>query len=201
MKKPEDLICIKISECQKHIEMSIKTSQFSPEYLSKMLVEIQRDAIRMEEGLSANKVLRLKHGIDAEYREMMKDKAKPTGINELAAIDLTTKENGHTPKYELTLTDNKGKVLYQNKLFAFLLCAVERISNVDAAGMIEGQVQTLAIGQDMAVWYAWDQLRQKFAGKINELMLKMAGTVKSGKLLNRKDRRTFVKAANGQKFR
>ena len=131
--------------------------------------------------------------------EMMKEKLTPADINELRGINLREKNTGKSPLYELTLVDLKTKkILYRNKLFCFLLSAVERINEVDAAGMVDGQVQVLAIGSDLGLWFAFDQLKQKMAHKFSDLAVKMAATIQSGGFLNREQRRKLIKHANGK---
>lgn len=168
--KYEDTICSKVSWCQQELQQALKTKNLNMEKFAKMLQEIQSDAIHMETALKVNKQLREKHNIDPEYRQMINEKEKPTGVNNFEKIDEKTPDK---PKFELVLKDEKGDIVYQNTLYGFIMCAVEKLEDIDKDGIIDGTVQTLAVGHDIAILYAFDQLRQKFAGKFMEIASKM----------------------------
>lgn len=186
-------ICHKVAKCQQLIKEAINTSSFNAQLMSKLLVDIQSDATRMEQGLKINKQIREKYGLEIEYQEAMKKKFTPPGVNNLEKIDLQTPDK---LKFELTIKDQNGEVLYHNKTRAVILCAVEKITDIDLEGVIDGEVQTFAAGNDLAIWYAFDQLQQKFAGKFMELFVKLKNTIKSGKLRDGSFRESLIHDIN-----
>lgn len=168
--KYEDTICSKVSWCQQELQQALKTKRINMEKFAKMLLEIQSDAIHMENALKVNKQLREKHNIDPEYRKLLGEKEKPTGVNNFEKVDEKTPDK---PQFELTLKDQQGDIVYHNTLYGFIMCAVEKLEDIDKDGVIDGTVQTLAVGNDLAILYAFDQLRQKFAGKFMEVANKL----------------------------
>lgn len=191
-----DTICYKVDTANKELQKGISTGTFDIGMVIQLLVKIRQDAIQMENALKANKVLRLKHNIDPEFREMMKEKTTPPGINKIGAVNVNLKGKEAKPEFRVIVKDNKGETIYDNKSFAFVFCSVERIEDIDEAGMIDGTVQTLAIGHDIAIYYAFDQLRQKIQSKMADIMIKMGNSVRHGLFANRELKRKFLKMNN-----
>lgn len=179
MQDYKDTICHKVLEAQKIVRQAIESEYFDAAAISKLLTAIQSDANKMEQALKINKRLREKYNIDPEFRQLMQEKFTPPGINKMEKIDVKTPKK---LKFELTLKDENGEVIYQNNIGAFIMCAVEKIVDIDHEGTIDGEVQTLAVGSDLGVWYAFDQLQQKFAGKFMELFVKLKNMIDTGAL-------------------
>lgn len=193
----EDTICFKVNECTKEMQRAIKTGTFDPLKVTQLLVKIRSDAIQMENALKANKVLRSKYKIDDEYRDMMKEERHPTkGIHNLPNESTTAEK---TPKFDITLKDDTGEIVYQNRIHAFIMCAVEEIEDIDEAGIIDGKTQCLTVGHDIAIWYAYDQLKQKISAKMAEIMVAMAHNFRNNSVLSRQQRRRLIQLANRTK--
>jgi len=190
----EQSICKKTQDGLKMIEEAVVTHSFNPQKMALLLHHIQTDATKMENALKVNKKLRLKHNIDAEYRKEMQETEVTTGTNTLdkGYTDIQVQE---IPEYEIRLKQD-GKVIYENNVHAFIFCSVDQIEDIDSSGIINGKVMTMAVGHDLAVWYAFDQLKQKFGAKMTELMVKMANLRAKAPTMNRAERRKLAREAS-----
>lgn len=185
----EKTICYKVSRCVEEVEESIKTSSFNAGYVAHLLHEIRRDAQRMEDGLKARKEMMVKAGIEDEYQKTKGEKPDPK--NKLFDGFKKTKEK---LTYHFTVTE-KGQVVYDQDVHAGVICAVEKVSTLDKDGAMTGLTQKFTFGHPLAVWYAFDQLRQAIEARKVEIAVTLRRHIESG-TFDRQTRRKILRGIN-----
>lgn len=158
----EDTICWKLSRAIELIEKAVKTGTLEVQKMGDYLHEARESAQSMENALVNRKELMIKHGIEDEYQSLKAKKNTPSGINKVRGTNdrIPIDEFGG---YEFTVKDiKKDEVVYNAKIHAGVISAVEEINDIDADGAITGKAQTFMFGHDIAIWYGFDQLRMAF---------------------------------------
>lgn len=185
----EKTICHKVSRCVDEVEKAIKTSSFNAGYVGHLLHEIRQDAQRMEDGLKARKAMMVSAGIEDEYQRNKGEKPDPK--NKLIT---GFKETKGKLTYHFTVTE-RGKVVYDQDVHAGVICAVEKMSTLDKDGSMTGQTQKFTFGHPLAIWLAFDQLRQAIEARKIEIATALRNHVESG-TFGRQARRKILRGIN-----
>lgn len=172
--KFDDTICYKVDAIFKMLENDSEKIELIR--LTELLHAIRSDANRMEIGLKKRKELMLKHNLEAEYKALKAESQKHEGIN-LIAEEEEHKYKGRRT-FEVILKEG-DKILYRNKAHALIFCSVEKMTDIDAYGVIDGTTQKFTAGNPVAVWYAFDQLRQGIEARHAEITAAMKQMVMS----------------------
>jgi hypothetical protein len=82
------------------------------------------------------------------------------------------------PEYEFQVYQN-GELVYKNKSHCGVVCTVERISDIDDIGAVDGITQKFIFGHPVAVWYAFNQLEQNMEGRKVQMMVALNELIQS----------------------
>lgn len=193
--KQEDTICWKVTKSIEQIDRMIKTGEVDAGFLAKNLHKIRQDAQTMENALKLRKQVMIEAGIEDDYKQKKKIKNTPPGINTIAHQQEYYVEGAQ--EFDVTVIQVKeNKVLYKNRVKAGIICFVENVSDVTTEGAIEGQSQKLIFGHALAIWFAFDQLRQEMEALGVETMQALHEAVKDKKLEDPKLKKKLLDALN-----
>jgi hypothetical protein len=191
--KDENTICFKVSRSIELLERAIKTQELDVAGLSEYLHHIRSDAQRMENGLKWRKEIMVREGLENEYQERKKKELKLTGVNEIAnEAEEIVKDN---PEFEFTVKKN-GKLLYENRSHAGVVCTVEKIEGMDEFGQMTGTTQKLIFGNPAMIWFAFDQLKISIEAKSTEILAELRHMIEGKKFLNPEVRKEYIEATN-----
>ncbi len=188
--KHEDTVCYKIDQAVKVVERAVKTGTFDAGKMGQLLHDIRLDAQKMENGLKARKAAMEKAGIEEAYQKTATP--APDKKNKIAGRDETSKQRKW---FEFTVKE-KGKVIYEHKAHAGILCIVEEVTDIDENGIMTGQSQKFFFGHDLAVWFAFDQLRQGLEARRLNILTALRNAVERKAFKNPKDKVKLLKAIN-----
>lgn len=186
----EETICFKVDEAVRVVEHALKTRSFDAPKMGQLLHAIRQDAQRMENGLKARKLAMEKAGIEEAYQKT--PMLAPDKKNKIAGRDETSKKR----KWFEFIVKEKGKVIYENKAHAGLLCIVEKITDIDEDGIMTGTSQKFFFGHDLAVWFAFDQLRQGLEARRLGILTALRKAIEGKAFKNPKDKVKLLKAIN-----
>lgn len=170
----KDTICYKVERSIELAKESMKTQTLDIYSLINFLDLIRKDAQRMENAIKLRKEVMIKHSIEDEYQELKGKRNAQTGIND---VPIGTQFTEDIPEFEVTIKDKNGEVIYQNKSLAGVFCFVEKVEDIDEQGMINGTTQQFAFGHDLAIWYAFDQLRQGVELQLTRIALGLKNAI------------------------
>ena len=193
MSKPTDFtLCSKVDKLIRALEQTAKTGELDVPGFANELHRIRKDAQRMESGLKRRKKIMIERNLEVEYQKQKTQDLTPQGINNLRNND--TIQFGQL-KFEVTIK-NGQEIIYQNLVGAGVMCAVERIDDMDEMGNLDGQTQVFVFGRPMAYWYAFDQLRQGMEAKNMEVMNDLVIALRNNKLVDPEVRKEIARAIN-----
>lgn len=190
--KNEETICYKVSECIKEIEDTVNSGKFNAGKVAHLLHEIRKDAQQMENALKLRKEILVKHNLEEEYQKDKKSANTLEGINTIA-----NKEEFTSDKFlfEFTVKEN-GVLVYQNKCHAGVISIVEEIEDMDEFGEIDGRTQNFHFGHPIALWFAFDQLKQQMEARGVQIMTAIKQIISDKKYLNPEVRKQFISSIN-----
>lgn len=195
MKKYQDTICYKVDELQESLTEAIKTGEFDIKLFADNLSEIRSLATKMENGLKLRKEVMTAHNLEAEYQTKKGKANTPPGINTIRGTRHNDKDGEVTMK--VTVEEN-GKIVYQTNNRGFVLSVVERIDDIDEQGVITGQAQTMMVGHELVMFYAFDQLHKHFQREGAPIMAKIVEAVKSKTFADKETRKKILEAVNSK---
>lgn len=138
------------------VEQAVKTDNLDVTTLTKYLADIRKQAQNMENGLRDRKEIMVQHGLEKEYKEKKGKRLEESYVREEAHIG--------KQEFEITLKQN-GVEQFTRKAHAFVMSIIERVDELDELGNITGQSDNFMAGHPLAIFYGFDQLRQKFEEK------------------------------------
>lgn len=176
LKSDKDTICYKVDKSIDIVKTSLKTQTLDAYTLVENLDNIRKDAMRMERAIKLRKEVMLKHNLEDEYQTLKGKRNAQTGIN---TVPVGFKQTEDIPEFEVIIKDKEGKTIYQNHTLSGVVSFVERIEDIDEQGMIDGTTQQFAFGHDIAVWYAFDQLRQGIETQMVRIALALRNSIQN----------------------
>lgn len=192
----KDTICYKVDVCIDLSKQSMETQTLDIYSLITNLGLIKKDAQRMENALKLRKQLMEKHGIEEEYKQLKGEKNKTVGINKMPDhLEVTEK----TVNYHVTVKDTDGNVIYDRGSFAGVFSVVENIEDIDELGMINGVTQQFAFGHDIAIWYAFDQLKQGIETQLIRIALGLKNAIENKMFSDPEKKKAMLDRMNGRK--
>jgi hypothetical protein len=191
--KYQDTICHKVDALQKSLEQSIKDASLDVGLFAKNLAEIRTAATRMENGLKLRKEIMTANNLEADYQVKKGKENTPPGINTVRGTRRNDKTNDL--KFKVTVEEN-GKIVYQTTNRGLVMSVVEKIDDIDEQGVITGQAQTLMIGHELVMFYAFDQLHKHFQREAAPIMAKLMEAVKTKAFANKDIVKKIIEAAN-----
>jgi len=168
----EKTICYGVAKSLELLEEAMNTNTLDAGRLAKLLHGIRSQAQVMENGLKLRKEMMIANGLEAEYQKKKGKQYTPTGINKIASSDEIRADK--EAQFRVTI-EKDGEILYQNNSKGGVLCTVEKVTDIDSDGVMEGQTQKFMYGHTMAWWFAFDQLRISIEGKKFELLAALKG--------------------------
>lgn len=176
LKSDKDTICYKVDKSIDLAKESMKTQTLDIYSLIQNLDNIRKDAMRMERAIKLRKEVMLKHNLEDEYQTLKGKRNEQTGIN---TVPVGTEFTKDIPEFEVIIKDKDGKIIYQNQTLSGVCSFVEKIEDIDEQGMIDGQTQQFAFGHDLAIWYAFDQLRQGIETQMVRIALALRNSIQN----------------------
>lgn len=191
----KETICYKLDQCQDALQGLVRTGEMDVLAVLRQLELIRKDATRMEHSIRTNKALRLKHGIDAEYRKMMNEAESPEGIEK--NVPEVREQKAGEVDYHIRVVDNvTKKEVFNGNSHAFILVIVNKIKDIDLAGIIDGEAQVFAVGHDIALWFAFDQWKQRMRSKMVEIEMGFAEAIANHRFGNKEWKEKMLKFLN-----
>lgn len=188
---PKDTICFKISESIDRLNHAL-TGELDIVAMAKLLHEIREDATKMEVGLKIRKQIMQKHGLEKEYQILKGEKNAKNGVNKLPEQYQKREEK---LDFEIIIKE-KNEIVYQNKVHSAVLCMIEKIKSIDEYGEVSGKSQVLTLGHDLAVWFAFDQLKQAVEAKSIQIQSAIRYGVVSGEIKDPNYRKSLMEMVN-----
>lgn len=196
LQSDKDTICYKVEKSIELVKSSLKTQTLDIYSIIKFLDLIRKDAQRMENALKLRKEVMIKHSIEDEYQSLKGERNKQTGIND---VPIGTKFTKDIPEFEVTVKDGKGEIIYQNKSLAGVFCFVEQVEDIDEQGMINGKTQQFAFGHDLAIYYAFDQLKQGIQVQMIRIALGLKNAIENKMFIDPEKKQSLLDRMNHKK--
>ena len=177
----DNTICHKVDQILDLITDGMRTHIMDAPEMARLLHEIRVSATNMEQGLKQRKKIMVENKLEKDYQESKGKFSMPqSGINKI--IDITEK-SGEVEEMEVRIM-RKGEVVYENKVKAGVFSFVENITSIDQDGSVDGTTQKLSFGHPLAIFFAFDQLRQAIEHHIMSVVAELKTLEKDGKFNN-----------------
>ena len=186
-------ICHKITLSIEDVEKAIKTGNLDVITLAKRLHSIREDAQKMENALKLRKEIMIKAGLEEIYKEKKELKTKPEGINKI--MNEPEQQIVEKINFEVTIKRD-GEVIYQSKAHAGALSIVEKIEDIDEFGTIDGRTQRFTFGPILAIWFAFDQMKQSIEARGVEIMGAIKKAMSEKKIISPEAKKKLQEMAN-----
>jgi len=186
-------ICHKITLSIEDVEKAIKTGNLDVITLAKRLHSIREDAQKMENALKLRKEIMIKAELEEIYKEKKELKAKPEGINKI--MNEPEQQIVEKINFEVTIKRD-GEVIYQSKAHAGALSIVEKIEDIDEFGTIDGRTQRFHFGPILAIWFAFDQMKQSIEARGVEIMGAIKKAMSEKKVISTEAKKKLQEMAN-----
>lgn len=174
MKDHKDTICYRVERCIDLLEQAVKTDNLDVATFTKHLAMVRKQAQMMENGLRDRKEIMIANNLEDQYQTQKGEKKANTYIRNEAHVG--------KQEFEITLKQN-GVEQFTRKAYAFVMSIVERVDELDEVGNITGESDTFMAGHPLAVFYGFDQLRQKMDEKQLEFSSAIRDAALSSKFL------------------
>jgi len=189
----KDTICYLITLSIEDVERAIKTGGLDAIGLAKRLHSVREKAQRMENGLKLRKEIMIKAGLEEIYKKKKELKTKPEGINKI----MNEPEQQVVEKIDFEVFIKKdGELIYQSKAHAGTICIVEKIDDLDKFGNVDGRTQRFTFGPILAIWFAFDQLKQTMEAKGVEIMAAIKQAMSEKKVISPEAKKTLQRMSN-----
>ena len=188
--RDEDTICHKVTECVDDLNKLISTGSMDIKAIAERLHQIRMDASRMEKALKLRKAMMTVAGIEDEYQRRKSKESSPTGINKLHGRQEYIYQQ---PEFEFIVKE-KGEIVYQHHSRAGVISTVEKMTDIDENGIIDGVTQKFTWGHALSEWYAFDQLKQSIEAKNTTLLAQLVSLMQQGKLKDPTVRKKLMEA-------
>ena len=144
----------------------------------------------MEDGLKARKKIMVEADLEKLYKRNKKEKSKPRGINTIGNKEKRTRKK---IDFEITVKE-QGKLVYQNKSHAGVVCLVESIEDIDEFGAVDGQVQNFIFGHALSYWFAFDQLKRNMEARGVEITTAIQDAIMKKKFVDPEVKEAVIKS-------
>lgn len=181
--KFENTICHKIDTCFEDLEAIMTNKKdINLQAFVLRLHAIRDDATKMDLALEARKRIMTAASLEDDYQKNKYDPVEKfknsDGIDKIGSVDKITYDNF---TYEFTIKDlDKNEILFQQPAHAAVVSIVTSMEGVDKDGVIHGEAYKFSIGHPMAVWFAFDQLRQTIEAKVTNTRMLLTALFHKG---------------------
>jgi len=172
-------ICEKLMLLEQSMADFTKTGKMDIRDVVQLIRDARRDANIMEEGLKRRKKAMVEAGIEEKYQIAKGKKPKATFKEEQRPA------SDGKPTFHATVKNMvTGEVLYDEEAHAGVVAFVNRFDGFDDNGFLGGAVSHYAFGNDLPIYFAFDQLGQKLSPIMVDTATRIMEAIKAGQIKN-----------------